>query len=162
MSSRTRDPAPVPAALWRRFLALAVDAVPVFALIAILAAVVVGTDPDPTEIPPWNPLDRVVDYLHLETARFAAIALLSFGLVVCVQAAQVARFGGTIGMRVLGLVPTLAGDPDSRPTLLRSGLWTALGLLLGALGGLTFWWGFAAPSRRTLHDRLAGVGLDES
>jgi hypothetical protein len=161
MSSRTRDRGAVPAALWRRFLALAVDAVPAFALVAILAAVIVGTDPDPTAIPPWNPLDRVVDYLHLETARFVAIVIASVTLLVFLQAAQIARFGGTIGMRVAGLAPVLLDATDGRPRLLRSVVWVAVGLALGALGAATFWWGLAAPSRRTLHDRLAGVGLDE-
>jgi hypothetical protein len=162
MSSRAADRAPVPAALWRRFAALAVDALPALALVAILAAMVVGLDPDPTEIPPWNALDRAVDYLHLETARFAVIVVGSFVLVTLLQGAQISRFRGTIGMRLTGLTPTLLDPASPPPGLGRSILWSALGLSLGALGGLTFWWGFAAPSRRTLHDRLAGVGLEQA
>jgi len=162
MSSPADRPAPgVASPLWRRLVASLIDALPLLFGAAVLTTVVVATDPEIPAIPPWNTLDVVVDYLHLRPGRALVIALSVFTLIVLVQGLQLGRLGATAGTRVLGLSALRTGE-DDRPSQGRILVWLGLGLALTALGGLTWWWGFADPTRRTLHDRLCGIRVVHS
>jgi hypothetical protein len=158
MKSSHAEPLVAATPLWRRLLAALVDAGLAGGLAVLLVWVVVASDPSPPDIPDWALLDVVVDYAHLETAR-TLVGLAGAGLVVVlVLGLQLASFGVTLGLRLTRLSPVEAasGQPPRRSRLLA---WLVLGLALGALAGASWWWGFVAPSRRTLHDRLTGLAL---
>jgi uncharacterized RDD family membrane protein YckC len=155
MSTRTdRHPTP----LWRRAIAMAIDALPALAVVFVLAVIAIGTDPEPPDIPPWNWFDVAVDYFHLRTSRLLLVVVLGLGATAMLQSLQLRRSGCTLGMRVMGLraAPLAMSTP---PTVLRYALWQALGIGLGLFAAATWWWGFVDMRRLTLHDRLAGIGV---
>lgn len=152
MSSPADKP---PVELWRRALAGIIDAAPTLCVATIAAALVIGTDPSPPDIPPWNPFDIAVDYFHLRTFRFLLATSVFFVIAALLQALQMRHFGATLGMRVLGLRARRAIPADPPPGLTRLFAWQLAGLGLGLFAGLTWWWGFVDMRRLTLHDRLA-------
>jgi len=160
MSSRAEHPV-IPSPLWRRLVAIAVDLVPAGGLGLIAVALIIASDPTPPEIPPWNTLDVLVDYVNLETTRFFLCVVTVCGLAALLQAWQLRRFGVTLGTHLLGLrLAGLGGSPDL--TFARLFAWTVTGIVGSAFGAVTWWWGFVDPERRTLHDRLWRIGLDVS
>ena len=161
MKSSPADPPIVACPIWRRVLAALVDAGVAGGLGALLAWVVVVSDPTPPDIPDWALFDVLVDYVHLETPR-TLVALTGAGLVVLfLQGLQLASFGATVGLRVARLAPVDAGTGRT-PGGARLLAWLVLGLALCGLAGASWWWGFVAPTRRTLHDRLTGLALTRS
>ena len=155
MSTRTdRHPTP----LWRRMLAIVIDALPALAVWFVLGAVAIGTDPEPPDIPPWNWFDVAVDYFHLRTFRVGLVVVLGLMAVAALQAFQLQRSGATLGMRVTGLKAESLISTQA-PTRLRFAAWQLLGMLLGLFAAATWWWGFVNTRRLTLHDRMAGIGV---
>jgi len=142
------------ASLWRRLLASLLDGVPIAATASIVVLLLLLTDPEPLEIPPWNWFDQVVDYLHDRPLRSLLIALSgAFAFVLW----PVCFAGDTPGRRLLS-VRTVASD-GGRPRrleVLRWSLWRLLGLVLGAAG---FTFALIDRDRRTLYDRLGRLWL---
>jgi hypothetical protein len=153
-SSHAEPPAASP--LWRRLLAVLIDAALAGAPAAFVVWILVVTDPSPPDIPAWSLLDVVVDYLHLESTR-TVVALLGAGLVtLSVLGLQLVAAGSTVGLRLFGLAPRASRQGEVAGSV-RLLLWLVLGLGLGAFAGLTWWWGLVDVRRQTLHDRLTGV-----
>jgi len=145
------------APLWRRTLAALIDLAPVLALTALVAWALVASDPSPPEIPPWNPLDRVVDYIQLRPGRSALVVLTFVALHIgwAFVWAALSPHGASLGQRALGVSPIdVRGLRPSNGRLLG---WLALRVPSTLLAGLGLWWALVDVERRTLHDRAASV-----
>lgn len=142
---------------WRRALAGLIDLVVVLGLWALVTWAIVGSDPEPPIIPPWNPLDRIVDYIQARPGRtalsFAALALLHVAWTFVWTRAS--SRGASLGQRALGLVTI--DRQGRRPSSGRLLGWLAARLPSTFLAGVGLWWALVDRERRTLHDRVARV-----
>lgn len=140
---------------WRRTLAHAIDFLPRFTVWLLAAFAIGAAAPATAPAAPWNPLDRVVDFMHAHPVATSLIALLWLALAFAWPYASHVLWSRTPGERALGL--TAVDDRALPLDRRRLALWCALrvlGTLLAFIGPL---WALADPDRRTLHDRLAGV-----
>jgi uncharacterized RDD family membrane protein YckC len=142
------------APLWRRSLAALMDLFVPLTVWLLGTWVLVSTDPEPLELPPWNLFDQLVDYLHDRPGRAALALVLWLGTQL---AWPLAFAGRTPGKRALGLV--LIGGDGRAATRSRVARWALLRLPSLALAGLGGWWALVDVERRTLHDRLARLWL---
>jgi len=144
----------VAASLWRRTLATLLDALVPLTAWVLGTLALVGSDPEPLALPPWNLFDQLVDYLHDRPGRSALSFLLLFGLQIAWPVIFAARTPGRQTMDIALLDG--AGRSPSRVRCLAWAPWRVPSL---ALAGLGLWWALIDPERRTLHDRLAGLWL---
>ncbi|MCC6623817.1 MAG: RDD family protein [Deltaproteobacteria bacterium] len=145
------------APIWRRTLAGLIDLAAVLGLWALATWAIVASDPEPPTIPPWNPLDRVVDYIQARPGRFAS-SMITLALLHVAWAfvwTRLSRRGQSLGQRALGLATIDARGV--RPTSGRLLGWLAARLPSTFLAGLGLWWSLVDHERRTLHDRVARV-----
>lgn len=145
----------VVAPLWRRLLAALVDRVPVLGLWLAATWAIVTLDPAPPDIPPWNFIDRVVDYIQARPGRSFLVFVVLMAIEIGWPLVFTWRFGASPGKRLLGL--TVVARDGARPRFGRLVAWLAARLPSAYLAGLGLWWAIVDPERRTLHDRAAGV-----
>jgi len=140
--------------LWRRACATLIDLIVPLALWALATWLIVGSDPEPPPVAPWNLIDQVVDYLHDRPGRAWASGLV----FVTLQLLWPLAFAGrTPGRRALGL--NLVGPDGASPSLGRLLGWSLVRLPLVLMAGIGAWWAILDPERRTLYDRAAGLWL---
>lgn len=143
------------APVWRRALAALVDLIPVLGLWVLATWAIVQSDPSPPEIPPWNPLDRVVDYIQLRPGRTVLVLLALFAIHIAWTFLWTRYATATPGHRALGL--RVVDRAARAPTAGRLLAWLALRIPSTFVAGLGLWWALVDTERRTLHDRGAGV-----
>jgi len=144
---------------WRRALAGLIDLVIVLGLWALATWALVASDPEPPTIPPWNPLDRVVDYIQARPGR-VALSLLALALLHVAWTfawVRASTHGQSLGQRALGLATI--DHAGRRPSSGRLLGWLAARLPSTFLAGVGLWWSLVDRERRALHDRVARVWI---
>lgn len=142
------------ATLGQRLLAGLIDAVPILSLTSTVAWGIIVSDPSPVEMPPWNLVDQIADYIVQRPWR-------AFGCLVALCGVWLGWGclfkGATPGRRAMGLRWIDASGLS--PSLKRVFLSMLLSIPLTLLGGLSFWWAWVDRERRSLSERLSGIWL---
>ncbi|MFO0744884.1 MAG: RDD family protein [Myxococcota bacterium] len=145
------DEAPV----WRRTAAALVDRVPVFGLWLLATWAIVALDLEPPDIPNWNFIDRVVDYIQARPGRSLLAVVVLFAIEIGWPMLFTPFLGASPGKRLLGLEVVDRSGRRARPGRVLA--WLAARLPSAYLAGAGLWWSIVDPERRTLHDRAAGI-----
>lgn len=146
------------ATLLRRMLAGSLDWLAVIAIAGSVMALLIATDPTPPEIPPWNLLDRIVDYIQARPGR-TALGFLAFVICHIGWTFVWARSSGQgLGDRALRL--RLVDRTGRPPGAGRLAGWLVARVAGTLLAGVGLWWAVVDVERRTLHDRVAGIWVE--
>jgi uncharacterized RDD family membrane protein YckC len=141
----------VSARSWRRFVAALIDClVPWSATLLLVGVVLPGGEPSQ-----WNAFDRFIEHFNADSFTLWTPLITLTSLCHGWNLAFQCTMGRTPGKKLLGI--TIVNEENKVPDRSLMVLHCVLRLFSAALFFAGYFWAFADPERRTLHDRLAGV-----
>jgi uncharacterized RDD family membrane protein YckC len=145
-----------PASLWRRMLALVIDAVLLLALLTIVSVVVLILGRAPRLPDGLSVLDMLAVRLHDSPKLCAAVAVMGLGIATSYATLFAASFKGrTLGRTLLDI--TLVDKRGATPSPVRALFRAVFSVVSFVALFAGFWWSLFDRRGQTLHDKVCAT-----